>query len=167
MKKLPENHDVELGRTYLYEEDKPLNSFQVFFNTVSDEVNGLLITRTNPSVLKKTFPDMHHNIKIYWLTDIESTEPSIDPTEIEQLDATITGFVNSSLKNNTESIILLDGMEYIISRNSFNQTLQLIHHIKDFVSMYNTLLIIPVSPNAIDIKELKQLERELEIIKFV
>lgn len=166
MKRPADIQNVELGRTYLYEEDKPINSFKVFFNTASHDVGGLLITRTNPSVLKKIYPGMHKNIKIYWLTDIDSTENTIDPTEIEQLGAVITEFVHLCLERNTESIILFDGIEYIISRNSFNQTLQLIHHIKDFVSMYNTLLIIPISPHAVDIKELKQLERELEIINF-
>jgi len=157
---------VELGRTYLYEEDKPINSFKVFFNTVSDDVNGLLISRTNPNLLKKMFPIHDMSTKIIWLTDVESTDITIDPTEIERLGAVITDFIYNCLKKNQESIILLDGMEYIISRNSFNQTLQLIHHIKDYVSMYNTLLIIPLSPQAIDLKELKQLERELEVIKF-
>ena len=156
----------ELGKTYLYEEDKPVNSFKVFFNTVSEDVEGLCITRANPNDLKKSFPVLGKSTRIIWLTDVDSTDVTIDPNEVERLSAIITDFIYECLNKNSESIILLDGIEYIISRTSFVQTLQVIHHIKDIVSMYNTNLIIPLSPQAIDIKELKQLERELEIVRF-
>jgi len=157
---------IELGRTYLYEEDRPYNSFKVFFNTVSGDVRGLLITRTNPTMLKRSYKIQERSTQILWLTDIDSTDPTINPTEVERLSAIIKEFIFDSLKRNMESIIMLDGIEYIMTKNSFNQTLQLVHHVKDVVSMYNTLLIIPLSPNAIELRELKLLERELEVIKF-
>ncbi len=154
------------GKTYLYEEEKPVNSYNVFFNTVSDSVGGLCITRTNPNVLRKTFLMDWETIQIVWITDVESTEVSVDPKDVKRLSALITQFIDQCLKKNMESIILFDGVEYIINRTSFNQALNVIHHIKDIISMYNTNLIIPLSPKTIELKELKQLERELEIVNF-
>ncbi len=156
---------IELGTTYLYEEDRPENSLR-FFNTVSKDVNGLLITRTNPTMLKRNYSIDENRTTIYWLTDIDSTDNTVDPNEVERISHIISEFINDCLKNNKESIILFDGLEYIITKNSFTKTLNLVHHIKDVVSMYNTLLIIPLSPNAIELRELKLLERELEVIRF-
>jgi hypothetical protein len=158
--------NIQLGRTYLYEEDRPLNSFKVFFNSVNDDVLGLIITRTNPKMLQRTYQVLEKSTTVFWLTDVDSTDQTVDPNEVERLSAIITDFIYDCLKKNVESVILLDGVEYIMTKSSFNQTLQLIHHLKDIVSMYNTLLIIPLSPEAIEIRERKMLERDLDVVKF-
>jgi len=59
--------------------------------------------------------------------------------------------------------ILLDGLEYLISNNEFRKIQRFIRELIDEISEHEGLLLIPVSPYAIDTKNLKLLEREMEV----
>jgi two-component system cell cycle response regulator len=92
-----------------------------------------------------------------WLTDRESSkEPTISPS-LESMIYVVEEFIDK----NEQPVILLDGMEYLISNNSFNPVLRFIRRLIDKISETNTILIIGVSPKAINEQELKLLEREL------
>lgn len=158
--------DIEMGSTYVFLESRPVNSLKVFFNSVSREMAGLCITRTNPNILKKSYPVLHSNAKAIWLTDVDSTIDTADPSEPERLRLIITDFISDCLKKNIESIILLDGFEHLIRCNGFKTALMFIIHIKDFVSMYNTAMVVPVNRHILEEQELHQLEREFDIVRL-
>ena len=60
-----------------------------------------------------------------------------------------------------KAVILLDGIEYLISNNGFNPVLRFIRRLIDKISETDTILLIGVSAKAMNEQELKLLEREL------
>ena len=74
----------------------------------------------------------------------------------EQLYAVVNEFVTKSSK----SIILLDGVEYLIHHNNFTTVLHLVEQLRDLAGTHNTRIILPAYPGAIEDQELKLIERE-------
>ena len=153
--------DLRGGRTYLVEEERPRNCFKLLQGNLRTSKNGLVITRTNPNRVREKM-----NIRkgrIIWLTDRDSsTEETISPV-LERLVFVIEEFINKTKQGS----ILLDGLEYLISNNSFESVLRFLRQLIDEVSESKCVLLISTSPKTLKERELKILERETETISFL
>lgn len=146
---------LETGFSYLVEEERADNCFKVLEKLASDAFKGLCITRSNP----KQISDIYHfkNVSMLWLTDRESSaEETISPS-LENMIYVAEEFLDT----NTKAVILLDGIEYLISNNSFNPVLRFIRRLKDRVSETESIFLIAISPETMNEQELKLLEREI------
>ncbi|MBN2014480.1 MAG: DUF835 domain-containing protein [Candidatus Altiarchaeota archaeon] len=157
-----EVEELEGRHTYLVKEYKPDKSFALFLKTVNSLCKGLYISRTNPEQIEKEhiadvdFQLLCESISIYWLTDSLSTGKCISP-EPDQLFALISDFI----EKNKKTVILLDGLEYLISHANFEQVLRFVQGMKDKVELKDCRLIIPINPQALSEKEMALLEREM------
>jgi hypothetical protein len=149
------NHEFINGFSYLIEEDRSDKCFIIFQKLVDRDYSGLCITRTNPKLIKKKYSV--DQSEMLWLTDRESTvEPTITPS-LENMIYVAEEFIDS----NDNPILLLDGLEYLISNNTFNSVLRFIRRLLDKISETDAILLIGVSQLAIKEQELKLLEKEL------
>ncbi len=149
------------GRTYLVEEERPLNCFKLLQGSLRSNRNGLVITRTNPNRVREKMNI--RRARIIWLTDRDSaSEETISPV-LERLVFVIEEFI----EDNKEGSILLDGLEYLISNNSFESVLRFLRQLIDEVSESKCMLLISSSPKTLKERELKILERETETISFL
>ncbi|MFX0085368.1 MAG: DUF835 domain-containing protein [Candidatus Hodarchaeota archaeon] len=148
---------LRAGITYLIEDERPLKAFRLFTNLVSNTNPGLCITRNFPSHISEDFKLKKSSI--FWLTRRKG-EMTIDPVQLTMISHIIQEFMAKSEK----SIIILDGIEYLIIQNDFKPVLRFIQHIRDEVLIQGANLLIPLSPEALSISEVKLLERELEIL---
>jgi two-component system cell cycle response regulator len=156
-------YDLQLGKCYIVEESPPDLSFDAFVNILSthDEacakVTGLAISRQHPDLIKQKYG--LEKTPIFWLAT-RAGQDVIAPTNLGILTHTIIKFI----EENACGVILLDGLEYLISNNDFNKTLRVIDQVNDHVAQGKCRLIIPVDPRAFDSKELALLERNAEKI---
>ena len=155
---LTESFDLESRRTYIVIEEKPNLIYDMFLSMISEDYTGIAITRQNPKNVKDEYG--FEETMFLWLTTL-SNENSIKPTDMEKLRFTITSFINKSEK----SIILLDGIEYIINYTSFKETLQFLQSLIDRVSSSNAILLLSLDPETLDRKEFKLISRSAEIYK--
>jgi hypothetical protein len=148
-------HDFITGLSYLIEEGRADKCFVVFQKLLEKEFNGLVITRTNPKIIKKKY-----NIEIaevLWLTDRDSTtEPTISPS-LENMIYVAEEFIDGHEK----PLLILDGLEYLISNNTFNSVLRFIRRLIDKISESEAILLIGASQGALKEQELRLLEKEL------
>jgi two-component system cell cycle response regulator len=84
----------------------------------------------------------------------------VNPTNIGILSDTIVRFVEKS----DESIVLIDGVEFLIVNNDFEKVLRMIHHVSEAVMEYKSRLLISIDPRILDTREMALLERNMEII---
>ncbi len=160
-KKTYDIEEFEEGFSYLIEETRANLCFKILSEYVSLGYKGLCICRTNPSVIRRKY-DLDESSTVLWLTDRESsTEATISPS-LESMIYVAEEFIDK----NEKGIVLLDGLEYLISNNSFNPVLRFIRRLIDRISETNSLFLIAVSPKAINEQELKLLERELQPVTF-
>jgi two-component system cell cycle response regulator len=118
---------------------------------------GLAVSRQHPDLIRQKYG--LEKTPIYWLAT-RAGEDVISPTNLGILTHTLIQFV----EENPSGVILLDGLEYLISNNDFNKVLRVIDQVNDHISQSRSVMIIPVDPRAFDQKELALLERNMEKI---
>jgi len=148
------------GRSYLIEEDRPANVFRLSRESIEDGSSAFLVTRTNPKRLRDLF-DLGE-ARIVWLTDRDSVSEDTIPPTLERIIYTIENFI----KRTDKGVVVLDGLEYLISNNNFDAVLRFLRRLVDEVSESSCFLLLSVSPKTLKEQELKILEREMEVRIF-
>ena len=149
---------LDAATTYLLLEETPKRSIELFLKEKKAGLSGLLITRSNPRKMRDKF-DME-GVKICWLTGVRAGEKETTIAGLQELSILVSNYVDK----NSKSIVLLDGLEYLVSNNDFPIVLRLIQQIRDKVSTSESKMIIPLNPNALDGKQLTLLKRECQVI---
>jgi len=146
------------GHSYLIEEDRPAEAFRLFGTYLAGR-DGLVISRTNPKRIREAYdvPAAH----VLWLTDREgSSEDTIAPS-LERIVYEIENFMSKEPRG----AVLLDGIEYLVSNNSFDAVLKFVRRLLDAISESHYVFIISLGPATLKEQELKVLEREMEVIR--
>jgi len=151
--------DLEKGVCYLVKEKKPELSYRLFEALVAQKIPGVCITRQYPERVRRErgLPE----VRIIWLSHTPG-EDFHNPTAIGTLAKVIQKFIED---NNGEGVVLLDGLEYLIINNGFLQTLMFVEHVNEFVMQRRAILLLPVSPDTLEEKELALLERNLKVLE--
>ena len=155
-----EGFPVEKGFIYLVKEKRPSISFAMYNEATGHGAKGMLVAREHPNRLKQ----MHQfeAAKILWLTRRVGMD-HIDPTELSLLSLEISKFVESTPK----SVVLLEGLEYIITQNDFESVLRFVNHLHDFVLAHDSAVVIVIDPRVLSTRELALLERSARIVEPV
>lgn len=74
----------------------------------------------------------------------------------------ISDFVSKSNK----AVVMLDGVEFLLSNNKLDRVLKTLYSISDDVMMGNAKLILPIDPNVMSESEIALLEREFEVLSL-
>jgi chromosomal replication initiator protein DnaA len=145
------------GRSYLIEEERPAEAFRLFAKFLGGGGGGLVITRTNPKRVRQA-----HDLpaeRILWLTDREgSEEETIAPT-LERIVYEIEDFMTKQPRG----AVLLDGIEYLISNNSFDSVLKFVRRLLDAISESRYAFIVTLGPATLKDQELRVLERDMDV----
>jgi len=146
--------------SYIVKEENEEKAVKLFMNAIKDGKQGMCITRVPLDKLQQKYGIECANVKNIWLTNITGKN-TLPPTSLVKLQHTVKEF----LLTHTDSVVLLIGLEYLITYNEFNTVLQFIDGCNDYIIENNSTMIISVSPDAFETKELKLLERNMEIIE--
>lgn len=156
-------YNLAPGRSYVVEEPQPDISFDIFTNilatpeTGGEKLEGLAITRQHPDLIREKYG--LEKTPIYWLATKAGPEV-ISPTNLGILTHTLVKFVEEHPK----SVMIVDGIEYLVSNNDFTRVLRMIDQVNDHIAQSSARMILPVDPRAFDQKELALLERNMEKI---
>lgn len=153
-----EQFPIERGSIYLVKEKRPNISFAIFNETVSHGASGMLVAREHPNRLRQIHS--FNATKILWLTRRVGVD-HIDPTELSLLSLEITKFVEASQR----SVVLLEGVEYMITQNDFESILRFVNHMHDFVLSRDCAVIVAIDPRVLSTRELALLERSAKIVE--
>ncbi len=119
---------------------------------------GLMVTREYPENIRENY-----NIQvtpIIWLTEMPG-ERRVAPTSLAVLTDTVIRFRES----NPNSIVLLEGIEYLITFNEFRKVLRYLDSLNETTWITKTRLLIAITPKAYDDKELALLERDRKVVR--
>ena len=151
--------DIEKGVCYLIKEKKPEVSYRLFEILLDQRMPGLVITRQYPERVRRERGLV--DVRVLWLSHTPG-EDFHNPTAIGTLAKLIEKFIEDS---GGEGAILLDGLEFLIINNGFLQTLMFVEHVNEFVMQGRGIVLIPVSPETLEEKELALLERNLKVLE--
>ena len=146
------------GAIYLVKERKPSLSYRLFEKAVGSGLPGLCVTRQHPTRLKE---DLNiPNTKLLWLSQTPG-KGHHNPTDIGALATLISSFIEKYRK----SVCLIDGLEYLVINNGFQQVLKFTELINEQVMQSESMIFIPISQNAFSDKEMALLERNVEAME--
>ena len=149
--------ELRKGYGYIIKETKPERSFEIFVDQVTHNIQGLCITREHPGIIRKKWG--MEKTPIIWLSN-QLGRVYVNPTNIGILSDTIIRFIEKS----GDSVVMIDGIEFLIVNNDFEKVLRMVHHIAEATMEYKCRLIISVDPRTLDIRQMALLERNMEII---
>ncbi len=153
-----QQYNLDFGVSYLIKEKKPLTSYEIFKDFVSHGTFGLCFTRSFPERIKSLY--QLEKTPVFWLSKKEGEEGTISGSNLGGLAHAINQFVEKSEK----SIVILDGLEYLLTINGFDRTIMYIFDIIENVMVHKSILIIPIHQEALNKKEMAILERQTEVI---
>ncbi len=119
---------------------------------------GLVVTREYPDKVREV-----HGLQvtpIIWLTESPG-ERRIAPTSLAVLTDTLIRF----MEDNPNSIILIEGIEYIMTFNEFRKVLRSLDSLNETAWITKARLLVTVNPKAFDEKDLALLERDRTVVK--
>jgi len=132
-------------------------SYELFEHALSSGCAGLVITRDFP---KKLLTEKElDSCRMVWLTNLVG-EGRINPTAIGILMSQVRAFIESQKR----TAIIVDGLEYMVSLNTYDRMLQFMHQLRDMVVTNDCVLIVPVDPRTMSEREIALLERNLEVV---
>lgn len=143
-------------RCYLIKDNDPQVALNIFKKMVITQgMHGLLVTRTLPSRIRENLK--LQKTPIVWLTTNRiSQETCVSPSGIAELSGVIVSFLNQT-KN---GVILIEGLEYLISQNNFRSILNLIQLVNDKIMMSDSRLVLTLDPRTLDEKEVHLIKKE-------
>ena len=151
---------VSTGHCYLIEEEKPMYSNVLLARKMKDDgFRGMVITRMNPRRIRDEFEAMP---EILWLTDKDSSSEKTIPPSLEMIIHTIQGF----MEEGGASMVVLDGIQYLISNTSFDSVLRFLRSLIDEISESDCILALSLSPETLLQQEVSILEREMEVLNL-
>ncbi len=149
--------DPRPGNVYLVEERRPVNTYGLFEQAVSAGYAGLVVTRDFP---KKLLEEQDvGSCKVVWLTNLVG-EGRINPTAI----GILMGQIRNFIETNPKSVAIIDGIEYLISLNTYDRMLQFMHQLRDVVVTHESIMLVPLDPRTLTQREVALLERSMEPI---
>ena len=154
--KPPPGIEVELERsfTYLIKEEKSIRSYHMFEKALNKGMRGYCVTRNYPLKIKAKYN--LGETPILWLSNV-GKESSIRPKDLEKLSVSLEQFLGQE-----GGVILLDGLEYLITNNNFLTVLRLVQSLRDQVAINRSILMLVLNPSTLDAHELNLLEKEVD-----
>ncbi|MHC1708924.1 MAG: DUF835 domain-containing protein [Methanomassiliicoccales archaeon] len=151
---------LEPGTAYLVESSSLDASYQMYRDQVAEGCTGMVLAREYPEKVQKLYGI--NEGALLWLSYERGKRYAREPTDIPMIYSEIKNFFEA----NSRAVVLLSGLEYLISQNNFLKVLKLLQLLNDNVSMTGAMLIVPVVPEALNPQDVKMLERELRVLEI-
>jgi hypothetical protein len=151
--------DLKSGSSYLFTDKGVGRAFEVFKRLLAEGKRGIVITRTHPGRVQQVYS---LDCPVMWIA--KATKPTggvivLEPTRLMKIHSTVSDFI----KANPGSVVLLDGLEYLITENGFATVMKAIQLTNEEVAMSGSYLLVPIDPRAFETQQLGLLEREFSI----
>ncbi len=148
------------GHCDLVKSKKTDAAYRMFLGEMESGSRGLIITNLHPGQVKERYGPI--KAQILWLSSQPGSD-RLDPTALTIIQHTMVDF----LQKGDKSVILLDGLDHLISENQLEKVLKLIYAVHDAVVVSGAKLIVPVDPLTINTKDLAFIEKEFVVIEEV
>jgi len=146
---------VKAGQSYLI--NSVHQSLKIAFDLISQKVKGLFIVREDPDSMVKNYNFKPEDIVLLSVRPIREFKAV---NNIQDVAIIITKFLK-----NGGGVVVLSGLEYLISRFSFNSVFMMIQEKRfEFLEAGATFLV-PINLNSLDLKEKSLLTSELKLIE--
>lgn len=150
-----EAKEIKKGSCYLYTSHE--RCLKTFMEITQKGVPSLALIRDDPETYVDNGDEEIDEVILIFSRGVKGYEALSDLQDISQL---ISARLNQGVR-----VILLDGLEYLISRFSFESVLSFLQEKRFNILEANAVMLIPFDLEVVDNKEKALLKSELEIIQ--
>ncbi|MFH1056075.1 MAG: DUF835 domain-containing protein [Candidatus Altiarchaeota archaeon] len=154
--KTPMKYRLKMGYSYLIQEENPSQSTEIFTDYVTHNHHGLMFTRSQPSQVRQKFS--LRTTPVLWMTNAQTDEKSVKPKDLDRMLLVIKDFI----RFDTDSILLVQRLDYLITENDFNTVLKFIHNLNDVITPSKCILLVSLDASTLSREKLALLLQELE-----
>ena len=151
-------YTLDRGYTYAVLDRDASQAFEIFKDLVTHGAQGLCITRRAPKAVMTEYA--LERTPILWLSRVATEKNAVRPSPPEKVALAVEHFIDVSEK----SVVLLDGLEYLVSHNDFGSVLALLHDLNEGVAMREAILLMPFDPGAFNEREVALIRREVRLL---
>ena len=151
-------YELDRGYTYAVLERDAGQAFEIFKDYVTHGTQGLCITRRAPKAVMTEYG--LERTPILWLSRVATEKNAVRPSPPEKVALAVEHFIEVS----EHCVVLLDGLEYLVSHNDFGSVLALLHDLNESVAMREAVLLVPFDPTAFNEREIALVRRELRLL---
>jgi len=144
---------LEDGNIYTIREIAPTISLEAFKDLQKIGYESVIISRATEKEFQKYF---NGDYKYLWLHEENHNEELSTLRKIECYIGNLT----------RKSVILLDRIDYLITKYSFNETLIFLQNIRDLAYLNDLIILVPIDPQLLSEKEIKYLEKDTKEIEL-
>ncbi len=153
-------YELEEGYSYLIESEQPSVAFEIFIDHIAHGREAMCIVREYPEKLKEQY-DISGSTAL-WLSYDRDVKYAREPTNIPLIYSEIKNFLDAA----DHGIVLISGLEYMVSQSTFVKVLKFIQLLNENVAVTGSILLLPVSPQTLNQRDVKMLERELRLYQL-
>jgi len=151
-------YSLDRGYTYAVLERDASQAFEIFKDFVTHGTQGLCITRRAPKAVMTEYS--LERTPILWLSRVATDKNAVRPSPPEKVALAVEHFIEVS----EHPVVLLDGLEYLVSHNDFGSVLALLHDLNESVAMREAILLVPFDPTAFNEREIALIRREVRLL---
>lgn len=151
-------YTLDRGYTYAVLERDASHAFEIFKDFVTHGAQGLCITRRSPKTVMAEFG--LERTPILWLSRVATEKNAVRPSPPEKVALAVEHFVEVS----QDSVVLLDGFEYLVAHNDFASILALLHDLNESVAIHDGILLLPLDPTTLQVREMALIRRDVRVL---
>lgn len=146
---------LDEGNCYLVRGKLADTTYRVFKDVMDQGIPGLCVSRLYPDRVRSRYN--LEGASVWWISHSPG-EDRYDPSSIGTLSAAMEAFIESHPEG---SVILLDGVEFIMNNLGFAKALFFVERLHEYVMQRRAIVLIPVDPGCFEPTEYARLERFL------
>ncbi len=143
---------LEAKKSYIVWGGDGKRAYEMMMEGLNSGLEGLIIARKHPNAIREQYG--LKKTAILWLSTTASQDV-INPANIGILTDTIIRFI----ERGSNTIVLLDGFESIVTYNDFRKALLVIDHLKDVIAYRKSRLILVIDRITLTDKEAALIEK--------
>jgi len=145
------------GSSYLISDEANKSALNLFLTFVKSDYNCLLITRSTPEIIECTTLLKKCNVLLLSQQQLGKYDHIID------IDSLITNIKEFTLKNK-DSVVLLDGVHYLLTRFSFEEFTDALFNLRETISGTKSILLLRVDPSLLSQSQMAVIKNELLVL---
>ncbi len=148
MKRRLMKYNLEDGSLYLVKESRHRESLLCSNDLLKIGYKGLVVSRTREKEIRKA---LEGDFEFLWLSETQGKK-TVTP-DLEKIMTMIE-------KHGSNSVVFVDRLDYLISKNGFKKTLGFVQRLAETVIINGPIVLLTIDPDTISKKELRLLEKE-------
>jgi PAS domain S-box-containing protein len=144
------------GKSYVFPDKNIDSTMNLFVDLIRSDYTGLCITRSNPENIKSMIPS-RSKVNIVLLGQEKAGDyPNISDTK------SLIQYIKEFTRKQEKSLILLDGVHYLITKFSFEEFLDALYQINEIVAKSHCLLFLRFDPAIVSEQQMAIIDNELD-----